>query len=181
MRYEYSILFENSPSRDDEGAQLDAINKLSPYVGDSLVLEALCEAALTALNPMARNKIIVALKPQSEQACRRFSQMAGRTTCRKTRHRALMTLRLFNCRTMEAALRNGMRHSRIEVQNEAALSRRLFEDPDFLMAIDRVMAHNRFFFSKESVRTTASKIAEFLNRTRVKKAVKMYRKETGCK
>jgi hypothetical protein len=152
----------------DETAQLAAIKQLSPHAQESLVFDALCAVALKTANATIRHNIIRLLKPQTEKACHRFTQAAENTPSPQERRWALVNLSLLNCRSIEAqtAIRNGLNHPDFESQQAAVMSTGLFEDPDFLMEVERFMERNRFFFSKENVRVTASKIAEFINRER---------------
>ena len=163
---DWQPLFEQLHDDKDEASQLNAVSQLTPHAGNFLVFEKLCGVALKTLNSSVRNRIIGALIPQTDRACRRFCQAASSATCADTHRWALVNLSLLNCRTPESenAIHKGLNHPNFEINKAAALSIGLFNTPDFLLDVERFMERNRFNFTQDNLRTMAFKIADFMRK-----------------
>jgi hypothetical protein len=83
------------------------------------------------------------------------------------KHRwALVNLALLNWGTdaVRKLVLDGLYHPGKNIQEAAALSIGLFDDPDFLRAASDFMERDRLLYVKEGMRVFAARISEFTNR-----------------
>jgi hypothetical protein len=107
--------------------------------------------ALKPLNHKVRDRVLQILKSHAEEACQRFSQLASNTVCEEKHRWALVNLALLSCDTyaVRKVILEGLYHPSKKIQEAAALSIGLFDDPDYLKAVTDFMERDRFLFVKD--------------------------------
>jgi len=141
----YSIM-SNNGCRSEEAKQLRMVHELQPHVNNRQVLEGLCAMAVSPVRAKVREAILMILQPVAESANQWFARAARLSDNRLRRRLALVNLSLMECTVPEArqVVLQGLADPDHEIQRAAALSAGLFNDREFLAAVDLFLERNRF-------------------------------------
>jgi hypothetical protein len=108
------------------------------------MLDSQCRLAIDSIDHKQRDQILNRLSDYSEEACRRFADMALNADTIHTRKQALINLGLLECKNARDAIMAGLQDNHSEIAMAAALSIGLYDDPDFLKAAERCLEFHRF-------------------------------------
>lgn len=135
--------------RCEEAKQLHMVHKLQSHVNDRNVLEGLCALAVSPVRAKVREAILMILQPVADSANQWFVRTAGLSDSTLRRRLALVNLSLMECTAPEArqVVLKGLADPDQGIQHAAALSAGLFNDREFLAAVDLFLERNRFILS----------------------------------
>lgn len=143
----------------EEANQLDMVQKLRSHIDDRHVFDGLCNMAVSPVGAKVREAILTVLQPAADSAGRWFVRVAGLSDNKLRRRLALVNLSLMECTLPEAreVVLQGLADSDQDIQHAAVLSAGLFNDREFLAAVDLFLDRNRFVLVGTSVHYTTFK------------------------
>lgn len=108
--------------------KIEAARCLISFVHEPLVMDVLCDAAVTTTSQKFRGVILEVLKSRAEEACKRFSDAVLWSKSSAVRRWALVNLSLMGCRDAQNAVISGLYDPDASVREAAVRNIDLYAD-----------------------------------------------------